>query len=422
MADHSKFWKPFFGSSFVIFFNTLKAFVINKLLAIFLTPSLYASVGQFMNMKTIGEASSSLAMQNGWVSLTAKNKNDLNILHGVWYGGFRIAIIASVITCILAVVFCFTFPLELLFKDIPVRHIQAAIIFAIPGIFATNIIAICSSVMNGLGRFPSYAKINVISAVWQMAWVALFLYTGKLSVLLIIATESIIASLFALIIASKAGFSFNAIKHTVLDIRKPWVSFALMGLVPMILTPLVLTLVRSFIGLKLGFDAAGIWQGIWKISDFFASIFSAIIGVILLPKISSSLTKEKFNEIFYPTFLKFIAIVTGIILCVFIFRSQVILLMLSNKYIGAADYIPYQLIGDFFRSISWCFGFVLMAKLKTKSFIAIETFSQLFFAIATYLGILFFGFYGPMFAYAIENFVSLILLFVAFKGIKWNSL
>ena len=144
--------------------------------------------------------------------------------------------------------------------------------------------------------------------------------------------------------------------------------------------------------------------------------------MILLPKISLSLTKEKFNEIFYPIFFKFIAIVTGIILCVFIFRSQVILLMLSNKYISAADYIPYQLMGDFFRSISWCFGFVLMAKLKTKSFIAIETFSQLFFAIATYLGILFFGFYGPMFAYAIENFVSLILLFVAFKGIKWNSL
>jgi len=96
--------------------------------------------------------------------------------------------------------------------------------------------------------------------------------------------------------------------------------------------------------------------------------------------------------------------------------------MLSNKYIGAADYIPYQLIGDFFRSISWCFGFVLMAKLKTKSFIAIETFSQLFFAIATYFGILFFGFYGPVFAYALENFISLILLLIAFKGIKWNSI
>ena len=40
--------------------------------------------------------------------------------------------------------------------------------------------------------------------------------------------------------------------------------------------------------------------------------------------------QEKFNEIFYPIFFKFIAIVTGIILCVFIFRSQVILLMLSS--------------------------------------------------------------------------------------------
>lgn len=170
------------GLVLFIFFNTLKAFVINKLLAVFLTPSLYASVGHFMNMMTIGEASSSLAMQNGWVSLTAKNKNDLKILHGIWYGGFRITIIATVITCILAVLFCFTFPLELLFKDIPVRHIQAAILFALPGIFAVNIISICSSVMNGLGKFTSYAKINIITAVWQMVWVALFLYTGKLTV------------------------------------------------------------------------------------------------------------------------------------------------------------------------------------------------------------------------------------------------
>ena len=55
MVDSSsKIWKLFFGSGSVTLFNTLRAFVINKLLAVFLPPAAFACVGQFMNwMKTL---------------------------------------------------------------------------------------------------------------------------------------------------------------------------------------------------------------------------------------------------------------------------------------------------------------------------------------------------------------------------------
>lgn len=48
------FVKSFLGSGAVTAFNALRAFAINKLLAVFLPPAAFACVGQFMNLLTIG--------------------------------------------------------------------------------------------------------------------------------------------------------------------------------------------------------------------------------------------------------------------------------------------------------------------------------------------------------------------------------
>ena len=84
MNNESKFWKIVFGSGGVTACNMLRAFVVNKLLAIFLPPSFFACVGQLQNFMTAGQAMSSLAMQNGWVSLTAQNLDDRKKLAGIW--------------------------------------------------------------------------------------------------------------------------------------------------------------------------------------------------------------------------------------------------------------------------------------------------------------------------------------------------
>ena len=165
MEKSSKFWKLFFGSGSVTAVNALRAFAVNKLLAVFLPPAAFACVGQFMNWMSIGQATSSLAMQNGWVSLTAQNKDNLKELHGVWRGGFRITTFATIATCILAVIFCFAAPLEKMLPGIHPRLAQAAILFALPGILATNIVTITSSVMNGLGSVRRWALIQTVSSL-----------------------------------------------------------------------------------------------------------------------------------------------------------------------------------------------------------------------------------------------------------------
>ena len=403
----------------VTFLNAVRVFVVNKLLAVFLPPSAFACVGQFMNFMTIGQATSSLALQNGWVSLSAQNKNNLEQLRGVWRGGFRLTTFASIVTFAVALVLCFTLPLEKFFPEIHPRLVQAAIIFALPGVFATNIITITSSVMNGLGHYRRWALINMVTSLWQMLWVAFFLYTGRLSVLSIVATQSVVAGVFAAQIASRAGFSLNEIRKTALDIRTPWISYALMGIVPMVLSPVVLTFMRLTIGENLGWNAAGIWQGIWKISDFLTAFFSAILGVIILPKVSAALTKSEFWGMFRPVLMKTMALALVAVAILYFGRSLLVTVMLSSAYAGAADYIPMQLLGDFFRVGGWALGLVLIARRETKKFLILEICSEFVLASATYGLVKLYEFNGPMMAYALENFLTLVASFIIVSRLDW---
>lgn len=418
---NSKFWKAFFGSGSVTVFNALRAFVVNKLLAIFLPPTAFACVGQFLNLMSMGQATSSLAMQNGWVSLTAQNKENHEKLLGIWRGGFRMTTFATIFTCIFAVLFCFMAPLHIILPGVPQRLAQAAILFALPGMFASNVITISAAVMNGLGHMRRWALINIVSSLWQILWVAFFLYTGKLSVLSIIATQTVFAGVFAAQMAARAGFSIKEFRKTCLCTKSPWFSFALMGLVPMVLSPIVLTVIRSMIGSTMGWDAAGVWQGIYKISDFFASIFSAVLGVIILPKVSANLTKEQFKNIFNPIFIRLVGITLLGVIVLYLCRSWVVAIFLSSAYAGASDYMLFQLCGDFFRSAGWCLGYVLIARQATKAFLGIEICSQVFWAVATFVGIRLFEFHGPMFAYALENLLTLLALFIVVYRMKWKQ-
>ena len=420
MSSNSNFAKLFAGSSAVTLFNALRAFAINKLLALFLPPAAFACVGQFLNLMTIGQATSSLALQNGWTALTSRNKGNREKLLGVWRGGFRLTTFASLLTFVVALLFCFMAPLDTLLPGVPTRLAQAAILFALPGVFAMNIITIATAVMNGLGENRKWALINIVTSLWQVLWVAFFLFTGRLSVLSIIATQSIVAAIFAVRVAGRAGFSVRQVWKASLDIRGPWLSYALMGLVPMVLSPLVLTFIRTTVALNFGNDAAGIWQSVWKVSDFLFMAMSAILTVILLPRVSPKMKRVEFFAMFHPLLLRIMGISLVMVLGLYLGRSLLVQVLFSQAYMGAVDYLPLQLVGDFFRAGGFALALVLIARAETTKFLVIEICSELLLAVGAFLGIRLFEFSGPMFAYAFENFVYLIVLYVVVRRLKWN--
>ena len=80
----SGFWKQSAGSAVATAIRILCAFITNKFLASIMGPVGFAAVGQLQNLITFGQGTSSLALQNGWVSLTARYKDKEKELGPIW--------------------------------------------------------------------------------------------------------------------------------------------------------------------------------------------------------------------------------------------------------------------------------------------------------------------------------------------------
>ena len=250
---------------------------------------------------------------------------------------------------------------------------------------------------------------------------AFFLYSGRLSVLSIIATQSIVAAFFAIQVASRAGFSVKQIWKTALDTRGPWMSYALMGLVPMVLAPVVLTIMRTAVASSFGNDAAGIWQSVWKVSDFLFMAMSAVLTVIILPRVSAKMSRGDFFRMIHPLLLRIMGISLVMVAALYFGRSILVQVLFSQAYMGAVDYLPLQLVGDFFRAGGFALALVLIARAETKSFLAVEIGSEILLAAGTFVGIKLVEFNGPMAAYAFENFCYFVVLYILVWRLKWNT-
>ena len=87
---------------------------------------------------------------------------------------------------------------------------------------------------------------------------------------------------------------------------------------------------------------------------------------------------------------------------------------------GAADYLPLQLVGDFFRAGGYALALVLIARSETKIFLIVETCSEVFLTVGSLVLMKYVEFNGPMLGYAIENFLYFVVLFVVVRRLKWN--
>ena len=124
---------------------------------------------------------------------------------------------------------------------------------------------------------------------------------------------------------------------------------------------------------------------------------------------------------FLPIFGKTMLLALVAVAALYFGRSLLVYVMLSSEYAGAADYIPMQLLGDFFRVGGWALGLVLIARRETKIFLTLEICSQFVLAGATYGFVKLYEFNGPMMAYALENFMTLVASVVIVSRLKWSK-
>lgn len=351
---------------------------INKILAIYVGPAGYAAIGQFQNAVQMITTFASGAINTGVVKYTAEYHEDEKEQRLVWRTAGTIALIGSTVTALLITVFSESLAVWFL-KD--VKYSGVFIWFAATLVFFTfNTLLL--AILNGKKEIVLYVTTNIAGSIFSLIITTImsikFGLYGALVALAIYQSLSFFVTLFLCYRSSwfKLSYFFGGIdKATALNLGK----YTAMALTSAACVPLSHILVRNHLGETFGWEAAGYWEAMWRLSAAYLMLVTTTLGVYYLPRLSEiKETSELKEEIIqgYKIILP-VAAVCGLV--IYLLRDFIIGVLFTADFIPMRDLFAWQMVGDTLKIGSWILAYLMLSKAKVKLFISTEILSSIGF-------------------------------------------
>ena len=163
--------------------------------------------------------------------------------------------------------------------------------------------------------------------------------------------------------------------------------FSLMLLASTVCFPIIEIIVRNQIIVLLGYESAGFWQAITKLSSAYLSFYSIFLTFYFLPLISSISDKIQIMREVNKMMLILGASFFVMMSVFFFFKDIIIRGLLSDEFLPISDLMMLQMVGDFFRVLGWVIGFVVVAKAATKLYLLGELFQGVVFVAISHFAL-----------------------------------
>ena len=399
------------GISTVI--KLVSAFVINKVIAIYIGPSGLAIVGQLQSFTSIITTFSNGAISSGIVKYTAEYQ-DIEEKKKIFSSSIVISLICSLIISI------FLFGFSDYLSELILKDIQYSSVFIIFGatifLFALNMVLI--SILNGQKEIKKYVLVNIAGSIFSLVFTSILIMQLNLmgALYALVTNQSV---MFFVTLAFVIKSSWFKLEYFLKGLDKESLSklskYSLMAIVSALTVPVSHLIIREYIGENLGWDSAGYWQGIWYISTMYLMLVTTTLGVYYLPRLSEIQDNKELRKEIFSGYKIIMPIVILASLIIFLLKEYVILIAFSKDFMPMMELFAWQLIGDVIKIASWLLAYLMLAKAMTKVFIYTEV---LFSALFVGLSILFvdkFGLVGITYAYALNYFLYLVMMIFIFR-------
>lgn len=352
---------------------------INKILAIYVGPAGYAALGQFQNAVQVISTLASGAINTGVTKYTAEYQYNEAEQRKVWQTAGTIALTGSLVLSLL--VFILRERLALWFLG----NAQLSTVFvwfaATLMLFVFNTLLL--AILNGKKDIPRYVLANIAGSALALAITYLMVVNwGLLGALIALAVYQSLAFFATLFLCLKTPwFRWRELVGRVsLPVARNLLRYTAMALTTAATVPLSQILIRNHLGQTLGWDAAGYWEAMWRLSGAYLMFVSTTLSVYYLPRLSELMTGIEIKKEILSGYR---VILPAAVLCatlVYLLRNFVIVTLFSPEFEPMEELFFWQLIGDVVKIASWLFAFVMLAKSMTKLYVITE----IIFAISFY--------------------------------------
>ena len=410
-----------FLSSVSSVIKILSSFIAGKITAVIVGPSGLAYLGSFNNILSILNSLSNGAISSGVVKYSSEYQEDSKQLDRLIITSLKIAFLSSLFFSFIILSYSFEIS-EQVFNTELNQDVILLIGFSVV-FFSLNSILV--SIINGLHKIKLLTIINIISSISSLliTVIGVYLFNFRGALFSVIFSQILSCFIAILVVKKYRLFSLRNF-YSVFDFVffKKLSGYGLMTIVTALSVQLTQFLLRNQIIRFSGIEQAGFWQAATKISEGYLLVLTSTFSVYYLPKFSSiKLDVEIKRELFFG--LRFIVPLSILLaVVIFLFKSNIIILLFSSSFKSVDSFIIWQLIGDVFKMSSWLFAYLMLAKSMIKEFIFFEImFSVIYWVIGTYL-IQIFGAVAISIAYSLSyGFYFLGMLFV-FRNLIFNKI
>jgi len=367
-------------------FNTISVltrlvsgFLLSKAIAYFLFPQGMALTGNLRSFLISSQGISVNGLQNGVIKYTAENKNNQKDLKEIISTSFFLVGISTLLVTLILIIFSNYFSV-LVFGINDYAYAIKILAYVLP-LFTLNTFLL--SIINGLGKYKSIIVINTIGYVVNVAVIILLMYLHNLdgAIIAIVTVPSVLLFITLFWIKDTKLIFANI---SILSFSKKYLnglsSFAIMAIVTALTIPIVHVIIKNYIIESIGLKEAGYWEAMIKISQYYLMFIMTLFSLYLLPKLSENKTDEGFRNLiiqFYKTILPLV--VVGFI-AIYFFRYWVVRITLTQEFLPTQDLFFWQLIGDFFKIISFAIAYQMQAKKMLFWYL----FGELFYVATVY--------------------------------------
>ena len=393
-----------------VFSKGVAQLLASKMISTSFGPQGLGIFGIWQNLSQILISFSNGAINNGIIINTAERKDDKEKIRDVLGSAMAITIVASIVLS-LSVVIAFPFLKKVMLSDqISNYNIWIFALF-LPFIGWS----IClSNVQNGLQSTSDQLLMNILVPTIYLSLVYLATQLSDINLAILSLSTAQIFPLFILIFFLKrrlgywptgkvqfSGLSHKLLKHSIMS-----VAFTLSF-------PLATFLIRENILRSSSISMAGFLDSILRISAISSALLGSMVSIYFLP----TLVKTDRSNILkkYHVLYKYLLALYGCGILFSLFGAKYIIsLLYSDEFQIVSSLVWLQLLGDFFKTISFINMNFFVSRNLVRYFVALEmSFAAIYFSLCATTG--FTNLEGIVKSYVFAYFLYSILSYIFFR-------
>ena len=237
------------------------------------------------------------------------------------------------------------------------------------------------SMLQGLGAVKSMAFLNAliaaagIASVIPLAW--FFGVQGAVTSLVVVASVYVLLSgrmVRPLVPRAEAAETAGGVREPAVDraLLSPLLRFGGSALLVGLSSTLTLLVLRSILVERLGFSQNGIYQVCVGVSGMVMPLILNSITATVWPEIASLPSDRDAAGPMHGAIRLGFLLATGASAALIVGSPLWVPLFYSPEFRPALDLLPYQFLGDYFRTAAWMFGIWLVPRARLRPWVLFD--------------------------------------------------